>query len=282
MNTALFYTHSARHLARRIGLRPGKFIIKKFSDGEIYVKIKENVKGKKVWVLASTNPPGDNLLELLFLLDALKREKAEINLLLPYFGYARQDQRREGESLSAEVVCRLLKPVKEIKVVQMHGTRLKKFLDYTDLIPFKWYYPIIKKYEVVVAPDKGVLNLIKETSKKAGIPFAAMKKVRPAPEKARITKIEGEVKNKKALILDDMISTGGTIVAASKALKQYGAKSISVLATHGIFSVGAIEKIEKSPIQKIYVTNSLPQKTGSKKIKVIDLSGFLREIVQRG
>ncbi len=277
----LFYTSSVKHLAKKINLHKGKFTIKKFSDGEIYVEVKEKVKNKSVWVLASTNPPGDNLLELLFLLDALKREKAKINLLIPYFGYARQDRRKEGESLSAEVVSNLLKQANKIKIIHVHSPRLKKFLNYDDIIPLKLYYSIITKYDVIVAPDKGSLNLVKRISKKTKIPFALMEKIRPAHEKAVITKIKGKVKNKKAIIIDDMISTGGTVIAASKSLKQAGATEISVIATHGIFAADAIKRIEKSPIKKVYVTNSILQKQHFKNIKVIDLSKFIEDIIKR-
>lgn len=277
----LFYTNSVKHLAKKINLHKGKFTIKKFSDGEIYVEVKEKVKNKSVWVLASTNSPGDNLLELLFLLDALKREKAKINLLIPYFGYARQDRRKEGESLSAEVVSNLLKQANKIRIIHVHSSRLKKFLNYEDIIPLKLYYSIITKYDVIVAPDKGSLNLVQKISQKTNIPSAVMEKVRPVHEKANIIKLKGEVKNKKAIIIDDMISTGRTIIAASKALKQSGAKEISVIATHGLFAADAIKRIEKSPIMKVYVTNSIVQKQRFRNVKVIDLSKLIEDIIKR-
>ncbi|MBT5739638.1 ribose-phosphate pyrophosphokinase [Candidatus Woesearchaeota archaeon] len=268
----LFYTNTSKHLAQRINIRQGKFTVKKFSDGEIYIKIKEQVKNKPVLVLASIVPSEESVLELLFLLDALKREKAKINLLIPYLGYSRQDRRMVGESLSSKVVCDLLKQVKKINIIHVHSSKLKKFLSYNEIIPLKIYYPIIKKYDVIVAPDKGASNLVKKISQNIKIPFTSMEKVRVTPKKVKIIKVKGEVKNKKVLIIDDMISTAGTIIAASKTLQQAGAKEVSVLATHGIFSDKSIERIEKSQIKKVYVTNSLQQKHGCKKVKVIDIS----------
>jgi len=275
----VLYTTAATHIAQKIGLPKATCPIKKFSDGEIYVKITGNLRHKTVFVLASTIPPGDNLLELLFLLDALKREKAHIHVLLLYFGYARQDKREKGESLSAEVVCNLLQSVKKIHIIHMHSS-LKKFLHYNESIPVPLYYPIIKKYDVIVAPDKGILSVVKKISKETNIPFVAMKKVRPTVEKAKIVTIRGAVKNKNVIIFDDMISTGGTIIAASKFLQRAGAKKISVLATHGIFSADAIKRIQESPITDVYVTNSIPQTKRLKKIHVIDLAKYIKEIIQ--
>ena len=163
----------------------------------------------------------------------------------------------------------------------MHSQRLEYFLDYENIIPVELFYPIIKKMDVIVAPDKGVLDLTRKISKDCGLSLAFMKKTRPAKERAKILEMKGDVKNKKAIIIDDMISTGGTILEASKKLKQEGAKEVYVIATHGVFSKGAIRKIEKSQIKKVYITNSLPQFKHSKKIKAIDLSRFIEKTITR-
>jgi len=263
----LFYTNSTKHLVSKIKLKKAKFTISKFSDGEIYVKIEENVKNKEVWVVASTNSPGDNLLELIFLLDALKREKAKINLLIPYFGYARQGKGKPGEAQTAKVVCDLLQGYK-ISVIHMHSPRIKKYLKFKNLIPL--YQHIIKKYDIVIAPDKGAAKLVRTIGKELNIPYIIMNKVRPKPEQARITTKPIDVKNKKVLIIDDMISTGGTIIAASKKLQ--GATEISVLTTHGIFSGDALKKL--SLFDKVYITNSLPQRKHPK-LHILDLAPFI-------
>ena len=277
----LFYTNSAKHLAEKINLKKGKFTIKRFRDGEIAVRIEENVKHRQVWVIASTPAPADNLLELLFLLDALQKASARINLLIPYFGYARQDQQHPGESLSGQVVCDLLKRVKlrKLIVLHMHGKRLQQWLRYQKVIPFPVFYPLLQDMEVVVAPDKGSLTFAQQLSK-TGYELACMEKIRPTKEKVKITKWEGKVKNKKVIIVDDMIATGSTIIKASQLLKKQGAKEINVLATHGIFSGNALANIEKSPIKRIWITNSLAQTKHSRKIRVIDITGFLERLIK--
>lgn len=277
-----FYTTSTKHLANKIKTKKGKFILKKFGDGEIYVKILEKVKNKKVWVLASTQPPADNLLELFFLLDALKREQAKINLLITYFGYARQDRIERGEAFTSKLICSWLNNfnLNKIYIIHPHSQRLKNFLDYENLIPFELFSSVIKKAEVVVAPDKGALELVKKISGKYDVPYAYMEKFRPMPEKAKILKLVNGVKNKKVILVDDMISTGGTIIAASEKLEQEGAKEISVIATHGVFAGDAIKKIKKSSIEKVYVSDSLSQKRCPTKIKVIDLLKFIEKIIK--
>ncbi len=278
----LFYTNSVKYLADKIKIKKGNFLLKKFSDGEIYVKILDEVKNKQVWVLASTNPPADNLLELIFLLDALKREKAKINLIITYFGYARQDRILKKEAFTSKLICDWLSNfnLNKIYVIHLHSQRLKNFLKYENLIPVELFSPVLKKAEVVVAPDKGALELVKKISGKYDVPYAYMEKFRPSQEEAKIMKLHGSVKNKKTIIIDDLVSTGGTILAAGKKLKQAGAKEISALATHGIFAGDAMREIEKSPIKKIYVTNSLLQKYRPAKIKVIELRKFIEKIIK--
>jgi len=277
----LFYTNSTKHLASKIKVNKGKFEIRRFSDGEIHVKVEQDVKNKKVWVLASTLPPADNILELIFLLDVLKREKAKINLLIPYFGYARQDRLLPGECFSSKIMCDWLRKsrLRNIAVIDLHTHRIRKFLKYKNMVPFEIYAQIAKKMDVVVAPDKGALPNARSISKACRIPLASMEKIRPEKEKIKMIKIKGSVKGKKVLIVDDMISTGSTIVEAAKIMMKKGAKEVSVIATHGIFSDDAIKKINKSRIKKVYVTNTIHQKSHSKKIKVIDISDYLKNIM---
>jgi len=278
----LFYTSSVKHLADKMKIPKGKCIIKNFSDGEFYIKVEEKVANKQVWVLATTASPAENILELMFLLDALHRKKAKINLLLTYFGYARQDRTKPGEAFSSKLVSGWLKQYKlhRVVVIHMHGPRVKKFFKHENIIPIDVCYAHMKHVDVVVAPDKGSLPLAKKVSKFCKCDLVCMEKTRPSMDKAKIVKIMGNVKGKNALLVDDMIDTGGTIVAASKTLKDNGAKEVYVVVTHGILAKDAIQKIEKSPIKKVYVTNSLEQKKRSKKIKIIDLSAHLEKIMK--
>lgn len=280
----LFYTNSARHIADKIKIRKARFEIKRFSDGEILVKIKENVKNKRVWVMGSTFPAADNIIELIFLLDVLKREKAKISLLIPYFGYARQDRVFLGESFSAKVMCDILKSFRldRIFVIDMHSMRLKKFLNFKNKVPYELFSRIAKDFDAVVAPDKGALADAEQLSRIAKIPLACMEKHRLKREKVEIVKIKGNIRNKKVLINDDMISTGSTIIEAARLLKKEGAKEVSVLATHGIFAGDATKKIERSNIKAVYVTNIIPQKLKSAKIRVIDISPYIRKIIKGG
>ena len=257
-------------------------VIKK--DTEILVKIKENVSNKLVWVIGSTNPPAENILELIFMLEVLRREKAKINLLIPYFGYARQDRIFPGECFSAKVMCDLLKSFRlnRIFVMGMHSARLKKFLNFKNKVPYELFSRIAKDFDAVVAPDKGALFDAGQLSKIAKIPLACMEKRRPKKEKVEIVKIKGDVKNKKVLINDDMISTGSTIIEAARLLKKEGAKEISVLATHGIFAGDAMKRIERSNINAVYVTDTIPQKLKSAKIRVIDIFPHIEKIIRGG
>ena len=278
----LFYTNSTKHLVKDIKTRKGKFIIKKFSDGEYYVKIKENVKNKPVWIVASTNPPMDNLMELILLLDALKREQAKINLLITYFGYARQDRIQKGEAFSSKLICDWFKKFKlnRIVVIHMHGERLKRFLNYENIIPIEIFSHIINKTEVIVAPDKGAIPLAKKLSEKYKLNLAIVEKSRLEKEHVKVLKIKGKVKNKKVIVTDDIISTGSTILEVSKKLKYLGASEILVISTHGIFSGNVLKRIEKSPIKKVYVTNSIFQKQRSKKVKVLSLSKLIESMIK--
>ena len=287
-NAILFYTGSAKHIADKIRAkvaRKGRFIIKRFSDGEIYVKILESVRKKKVWVLASTFSPAENIIELLFLLDALKREGVRINLLIPYFGYARQDRVVEkGECLSAEVICRLLRSfnLRKIIIIEMHSPRLKKFLRYKNIVPYDLFSSAACSTDVIVAPDKGALDVARKVSRACRVSFASIEKFRPRKEKVKIVKITGDVRGKRAMIIDDMIAGGGTAIEACKRLLAEGAKEVNVIATHGLFVGDAIKKLEKSKIKRIYVTDSLPQKARSRKIRVIGLARFVEKIIKKG
>ena len=278
----LFYTSAAEHIANMIRMKKGRFILTKFSDGEIYSRVEENVRGKDVWVLASTQPPADNILELAFLLDSLSRGGAKISLMILYFGYARQDRIvKEGEALSAKIVSDLLRKfdLNKILVMHIHSSRIKKFLDYEDILPIHLFSVIIRRMEVVAAPDRGALDLARKVSRDYGLALAYMEKVRPGIEKVEITRLVGNVKRKKVVIIDDMISTGGTVIKASQRLMKSGAKEVHVIATHGIFSGDAVKNLEKSRIKSVHVTNTIKPNYKSKIIKTVDVSKFVESML---
>jgi len=276
----LFFTPSAQHLSLKIDSAKETYISKTFSDGEKYICVEKEVKGT-VWVIASTNPPAENLLELFFLLDALQRQPTEIYLLVPYFAYARQDRLTlKGECLSTKVISDFLQPfrLKKIVVFHMHSQRAERYFDYENLLPLQLVSSLAKRMDTIVAPDKGGILFAEAVGKKCGLPVINMEKKRITDKKVEIIGVSGKVKGKKVMIVDDMIATGSTIIEATEKLLAEGAKEVYVYATHGVFSGNAREKLEKSPVKRIYVTNSLPQKANGK-IKVIDISRLLQEVI---
>jgi ribose-phosphate pyrophosphokinase len=278
----LFYTNSAEHIAATMRMKRGRFILTKFSDGEIYSRVEENVRGKDVWVLASTQPPADNILELAFLLDSLSRGGARINLMILYFGYARQDRiAKKGEALSSKVVSDLLQKfhLNKTLVLHIHSSRIKKFFEYEDILPIHLFSAVIRRMEVVVAPDRGALDLARKVSRDYGLALAYMEKVRPGIEEVEITRLVGNVRPKKVVIVDDMISTGETVIKASQRLMKSGAKEVHVIATHGIFSGNAVKNLEKSCIKSVHVTNSIKPNYKSKMIKTVDVSKLVESMM---
>lgn len=277
----LFFTPSTQHLALKIDGAKETYISKTFSDGEKYIRVEKGIRGT-ICVIANTNPPAENLLELFFLLDALQRQPTEIHLLIPYFAYARQDRiTQRGECLSIKVISDFLQyfRLKKVVVLHMHSQRAERYLDYENVPPLQLVSSLTKRIDAIVAPDKGGIPFAKAVGKECGLPVIRMEKKRITDKKVEIVEVSGKVKGKKVMIVDDMIATGATIIKATEKLLAEGAEEVYVYATHGIFGGNAREKLEKSPIKQIYVTNSLPQKSKGK-IKVIDISRLLQEAIK--
>jgi len=277
----LFFTPSTQHLAPKIDGAKETYISKTFSDGEKYIRVEKEVSGK-VCVIANTNPPAENLLELFFLLDALQRLPTEIHLLIPYFAYARQDRiTQRGECLSIKVVSDFLQyfRLKRVVVLHMHSQRAERYLDYENVLPLHLVSSLTNRMDAIVAPDKGGIPFASAVGKECGLPVIRMEKKRITDKRVEIIEVSDNVKGKRVVIVDDMIATGGTIIKATEKLIAEGAKEVYVYATHGIFGGNAREKLEKSPIRQIYVTNSIPQKSKGK-IRVIDISMLLQEVIK--
>jgi ribose-phosphate pyrophosphokinase len=286
------------HLADTIELPKGSCTFKQFSDGEWSVKIHDTVKQKEVWVLAQTGAPADNLVQLLLLCDALKQEGASINLLITYFGYARQDRPFKGEPLAAELMCKLIQisMPKRIEVIHLHSPQicrqgiLKRLPFFSKAIPvnhipYEFFYGCIQNADVIVSPDKGAGPLAQHIAKQGNKELVMFEKYRPEPEKL-ILKMVGEVRGKRVLIVDDMITTGGTVITAAEQLFEQGATSVRVAATHGVFSGDALARLNESRIEQIQVTNTLVQTQSPEitvpKVRVIDISPFIRAIIDKG
>jgi ribose-phosphate pyrophosphokinase len=274
-----------------LGLRQGVIDEKKFSDGEIWVKFKENIRGRDVYIIQSTQPPAENLMELLIMLDAAKRASAKrVTAVIPYFGYARQDRKDQPRvSISAKLVANLITVAGADRVITMdlHAAQIQGFFD----IPFDHLYasPIFtvlfkEKVEdlIVVSPDIGGIKLARSYANKLNAEFVVIDKRRPDHNVVEIMNLIGDVENKNVLLVDDLIDTGGTFVAAVDALKKNRAKKVYGVATHPLFSGEAIKKIEASDIEKLYVTDSIPLKNNkSSKIVVRTASGLFAEAIIR-
>lgn len=282
----------SQRIAEYIGSPLGIVDLKRFSDGEIWAKYKENIRGGDVFIVQSTNPPAENLMELLIMIDAAKRSSAStVTAVIPYFGYARQDRKDQPRvAITAKLVANLIAEAGADRVIAMdlHAAQVQGFFD----IPFDHLYasPVFMDLWdkndpdlVVVSPDIGGIKLARSYSKRLNVPLAAIDKRRPKHNEAEVMNLIGEVEGKNVLLIDDLIDTGGTFVSAIKAFKEHGAKEIYGVVTHPLLSGEAIDRIEQSEISKLYVTDSipLPKDIKTKKIIVKSASGLLAEAIRR-
>ncbi len=287
----LFSTNTNPELARKVAklfhARLGQLEIKTFSDDELYVRPIDKIRGKVAWVIGSTMPPTDNLLKLLILLNALKINGAKkINLIIPYFGYARQDHLDQpGAPLTAKLMADLVATAgaSRIIAVDLHSQKVANFfkipLIHLSAIPiFAEYFKKMKNL-VVISPDKGGKKRAIRLARLLHAPAVPLSKIRPRPNV--VTKIifppDVKVKNKNAVIVDDLIDTASTIYETAKILKKHGARNIYVCATHGVFSGPAISRIKKSPIKQVIVTDTypVPSQKRVRKIKIISIAQLL-------
>jgi len=284
----------AKKIASRLKINLTPIILKKFADGEIYLKIEKNVRGDDVFIIQTlSNPVNENLMELLIMIDALKRSSVgRINLICPYLCYSRQDRKvTSREPISAKLIANLIVKAgaDRLITVDLHAEQIQGFYD----IPVDHFvgYPLFAKYLkpknasdwVIVSPDVGGARRVNKMADLLGTSIAIVDKVRTGHHKAEILQLVGDVKGKTAVILDDMIDTGGSTVAATQKVKQRGAKKIIVCATHALFSNNAQEKLAKAPIDQILLLDTIPlkNKTINKKLKVISLAPLLSKIIKR-
>lgn len=260
-----------------LNLSEGLLDLKRFSDGEIWAKFKENIRGRDVYIVQSTMPPAENLMELLILLDAAKRSSAtRVTAVIPYFGYARQDRKDQPRvAVTAKLVADIISTAGADRVITMdlHAAQIQGFFD----IPLDHLYasPIYtdefkNKTEnlVVVSPDAGGIKIARSYAKRLKTELVLIDKRRPNHNKAEVMNVIGEVEGKNILIVDDLIDTGGTFVAAISALKKRGAKNIYGAITHPLLSGEAIRRIEDSELNKLYVTDTIPLRDLSPESKI--------------
>ena len=286
----------AMEIAENIGLPLGVATVGKFSDGEAEINIGEVVRGSDVFIIQSTCcPVNDNLVELLIMIDALKRASAgRITAVMPYFGYARQDRKaKPRDPISAKLVANLITiaGADRMLTMDMHTPQLQGFFD----IPVDHLHgvPILAKYFkskfkdvsdiVAVSPDVGSVTRARQFAHKLDVPLAIIDKRRPSANVSEIMNIIGDVKDKKVILVDDMIDTGGTIVNAAKALSDRGAIEVYACCTHGVLSGGAIQKIKDSAITELVMLNTvpLPSEKCIPKIKTMSIAGIFAEAIER-
>jgi ribose-phosphate pyrophosphokinase len=285
----------AKEIAHYLGTRLSQADIKNFADGELYVRIKESVRGKDTFVIQPTcKPVNENLMELLLMIDALKRASANsITAVMPYFGYARQDRKTSGrEAISAKLAADLLTTAGADRVVGMdlHTGQLQGF--FNVLTDHLYATPVLLGYIqslnlqdiVVVSPDAGGVERARVYAKKLNAPIAIVDKRRTGHNMAEVSHVIGDVAGRTAILVDDMIDTAGTICSGAKLLMDEGAKAVYVMAAHPVFSGPAVERLEASCIQEVIVTNSIPlsyEAAQVEKIKQLSIATLLGEAIAR-
>ena len=281
----------ASRIAKFAATPLGEAEIKKFSDGEIWVKYADNIRGDDVFIVQSTQPPGDNLLELLILIDAARRASARrVTAVIPYFGYARQDRKDQPRvSITAKLVANLITAAGADRVITMdlHAPQIQGFFDlpvdhlYSSAV-FTDYFRRKKIPNLSVAsPDVGGIKMARSYAKRLEADLILIDKRRPKQNVAEVMNIIGKAEGKNILIVDDLIDTAGTFCSAAVALKEHGAKEIYGACTHPILSGKAIERIAKSPIKLVAVTDSIPVPTRSEKIEVRSSAKLFAEAILR-
>jgi ribose-phosphate pyrophosphokinase len=286
----------SKEISKKLKLKLINTNIKRFADGEIYIEINENIRGNSVFVIQSTSTPAnDNIMELLLCIDALRRSSAKnITAVIPYFGYARQDRKvAPRTSISAKVVSNLITNAgaSRIVTVDLHAGQIQGFFDIPvdNLFTTPMFARYIKKKFkiknlVCVSPDVGGVQRTRGLATKIKADLAIIDKRRPEPGKSQVMNIIGDVKGKNCIIVDDIIDSGGTIINAVEALKKAGAIDVYVFITHAVLSGEAAEKIKKSKIKKLIITdtidNSLKIKNNSK-IEVISIAPLMAEAINR-
>lgn len=284
----------ADEIIKILGYTPGKISVKNFSDGEIRLRFEENIRGTDIFIVQSTNPPAENILELLLIIDAARRASARrITAVIPYYGYCRQDRKDQPRvPISARLVMDIIVSAGADRIVAMdlHSAQIQGFVN----IPFDNLYAksafldkikaIFKDKDfTIVAPDIGGIKLARSYAKILDVPLSIIDKRRSRPNEAEIMNVAGNIRMKNALIIDDMIDTGGTVFQAAKLIKSNGADMIIAVAAHGLFSGSAVSRITSSPIDKVIVSNSIhiPPENKFPKLEIVSVAPILAETIKR-
>ena len=285
----------ADKVAEALGRKLGKISIRTFSDGELWVKFEENIRGHDVFIIQSTNGPSENIIELTLMVDAAVRASADtVTVVVPYFGYGRQDRKDQPRvPISSRVMIDILTVMGANRIITMdlHSTQIQGFakIPFDNLysrsiilesIAFENFDP---KNSVVLAPDVGSAKMSQGYAKNLGMHFALIDKRRYAPNKAEVSHLIGDLNGMDVLIIDDMIDTAGTTVNAAEAALEKGATSVTAIATHGVLSGPAIERLNDSQIKKIIITDTIliPKEKMIKKMKIVSVGEVFAKAVDR-
>ena len=285
-------------IAEQANLEVGDIVIERFSDGEMWAKYNENLRGNDIYIVQSTNSPGDNIIELALLIDAAKRASAEkINVVIPYFGYSRQDRKDEPRvPISAKVMMDIFTQAGADRIITMdlHSTQMQGFTSipvdnlYGSLVlmeELEAYFNKIKNDNkcVVLSPDIGSNKLSQAYAKKLGIGFALIDKRRNAHNQSEVAHLVGNLENRHALIIDDMIDTAGTIFNAAVVAKEKGALSVTVAATHAVLSGDAVKKLSSDNIDKVFLSDTvhIPENKKFEKLTIVSSAKVFADTINR-
>lgn len=285
----------AERIANLAGVPLGKIDLETFSDGELRVAFQENIRGENVFLIQSTNPPAENLMQLLLMLDAAKRASAKtVTAVIPYYGYSRQDRKDQPRvPISARMIMDLMSAagVDRMITMDLHSPQIQGFTN----VPFDNLYSRIvlfnklKEYQldfdngVVLAPDIGSAKMSQSYAKKLGIGFALIDKRRPKHNVTEVVNLIGDLKDKHVFIIDDMIDTAGTICNAARTAIENGAKSVMAVATHPVLSGPAIERLKDAPIDKIIVSDTIDISNNKifNKLEIVSVAEVFAEAIVR-
>jgi ribose-phosphate pyrophosphokinase len=282
----------AEEIGRHLGVELAKATCTRFADGEIFVRIDENIRGSDVFIVQPTNPPAENVMELLLLIDAARRASAaRITVVMPYYGYARQDRKDQPRvAIAAKLLANMIETAGADRVLGLdfHQHQLQGFFD----VPVDHLYaaPVLVSYyrkkklqdPVVVAPDVGSAKMARGFAKRLDASLAIIDKRRPKANVAEVMNVVGDVEGKDCLLSDDMIDTAGTMAEAARALKEMGARSVQACATHALLSGPAVERLMAAPIDEIAVTDSMfiPPERRFPKLTILSVGELLAKAIR--
>jgi ribose-phosphate pyrophosphokinase len=282
-------------ISKKTRIPVGKSTVRRFADGELKVKIEENIRGRDVFVVQSTYPPAENIMELLLFLDAARRASADrITAIIPYFGYARQDRKDEPRvPISAKLIANLLvsSGASRILTMDLHAEQIQGYFDipvdhlYAVPVFVEYYQKHDLKNYVIISPDTGRANRVRAFARRldTDLPIAIVDKRRTGPNQSVVLNVVGDVEGKTALIYDDMLDTGGTMIDAAEAIYKNGAKKVYACVVHPLLSRNAVQKIVDSCIEELVVTDTIPLPSEKRvdKITILSVASLLGEAIKR-